>query len=91
MCYTVVRSYVWGGGLWQRGSITENFFYSVQSVKYVEPVGTAAPLAFQNCQGRPLNRPGSKVMTDGTSQFFLGLAARRRSLVYGTVHAASGC
>jgi len=51
------------------------FFYSVQSVTSVEPVGTPSRLAFQNCRGRPLNRPGSKVMTDGTPQFFLAIFA----------------
>jgi len=50
-------------------------FYSVQSVTSVEPVGTASPLAFQNCRGRPLNLLGSKVMTDGTSQFFFAIFA----------------
>jgi len=56
------------------GSITEKIIlYSVQSVTSVEPVGTASPLAFQNFRGRPLNRPGSKVMTDRTSQFFLAI------------------
>ena len=53
------------------GSITKKKKnYSVQSVTSVEPVGTASPLAFQNCRGRPLNRPGSKVMINGMSQFF---------------------
>jgi len=53
------------------GSIKKKiFFYGVQSVTSVEPVGTASLLAFQNCRGRPLNRPGSKIMTDGTSQFW---------------------
>ena len=50
-------------------------FYIVQSVTSVEPVRTALSLAFQNCRGRPLNRPGSKVMTDGTSQFFTAIFA----------------
>jgi len=53
----------------------KNIFYSVQSVTSVEPVRTASPLVFQNCRGRPLNRPGSKVMIDGTSQFFGGIFA----------------
>ena len=57
------------------GSITVKKNYIVQSVTSVEPVGTASPLAFQNCRDRPLNCPGSKVMTDGTSQFFLAIFA----------------
>ena len=57
--------------------VNYDFFYSVQGVTStsVKLVGTASPLAFQNCRGRPLNRPGSKVMTDGTSQFFLAIFA----------------
>ena len=58
------------------GSITDYVFFNiVQSVTSVEPVGTASPLAFQNCRGRRLNRPESKVMTNGTSQFFLAIFA----------------
>jgi len=34
-------------------------------VASIKPVETALPLAFQNCRGRPLSRPESKVMTDG--------------------------
>ena len=76
--YTYIHIYIYIYGQLRKKK------YSVQSVTSVDSVGTASPLTFQNCRGRPLNRSGSKVLTDGTSQFFLAIFA----LAFFCVHTA---